>query len=251
MKLLLYCIVSCSAHQPIETFTGVDGQPVSLIVGDRIGAALSPIEYTAKRIPDISQILAYEKVNETFLQNHSIIPMRFGCLFDKEQQIAGLLEKRGNEYRALLEEIGDCVEMGVRVLISGSTSNESIEKTSLQAENRKPEASSSGRQFLAALKVKHASRERVAKEMAQVVRQCRHTFSGLFVKFKEEYPHHPARQQAGFQYLYSLYFLVPREAVAPFRIAFQALHSGQVNKFLLSGPWPPHNFVLSDFDELI
>lgn len=226
---------------------GVDGQPVFLIVRNRVGAAVSTIEYAAERIPDISQILAYEKVNEAFHHDHSIIPMRFGCLFDNERQIAGMLKERGNEYRSLLEEIGDCVEMGVRVLISANASNDNSRPLSLQAANCKPEAPSSGRDFLAALKVKHAPRERVAKEMAQVVEQCRVTFSGLFVKFKEEYPRHPARQQSEFQDLYSLYFLVHRDAVTPFRVAFQALCSGQVNKFLLSGPWPPYNFVLPHY----
>jgi hypothetical protein len=247
MKLLLYCIVSCSGHQPAETFVGVDGRPVSLIVRNRVGAAVSTIEYAAERIPDISQILAYENVNKTFHHDHSIIPMRFGCLFDNEHQIAGLLEERSKEYRSLLEEIGDCVEMGVKVLISGSASNGNSRTPSLQAANCKSEAPSSGREYLAALKVKHAPGKRVSKEMAQVVRQCRVAFSGLFVKFKEEYPRHDARQQSELQDIYSLYFLVPRDAVGPFRIAFQALCSGQVNKFLLSGPWPPYNFVLPNY----
>ncbi|MBM9520264.1 GvpL/GvpF family gas vesicle protein [Desulforhopalus vacuolatus] len=244
MKFLLYCIVSCSDQQSVENFVGVDGRPVSLIVRNKIGAAVSTIEYVAERIPAISQILAYEKVNETFHHDHSIIPMRYGCLFDNEQQIARLLEERGNEYRLLLEEIGDNVEMGIRVLISGSARNENSRTPDLQAANCKPKGPSSGRDFLAALKVKHASGERVTQELAQLVKQCQVTFSGLFVKFKEEYPHRPARQQSEFQDIYSLYFLVPRDAVASFRIAFKGLCSGQVHKFLLSGPWPPYNFVL-------
>jgi hypothetical protein len=248
MKLLLYCIVSYSGHQPTETFVGVDDQPVSLIVRNRIGAAVSMIDYAAERIPAISQILAYEKVNETFHHDYSIIPMRFGCLFDNEHQIARLLGERGNEYRSLLEEIGDCVEMGIRVLIaSGSASNENFRIPSLHAANGKPDPPSSGREFVATLKAKHAPGERVAREMAQVVRQCRLTFSGLFVKLKEENPSRSVRQQSEFQDIYSLYFLVHRDAVAPFRRAFQTLCSGQVNKFLLSGPWPPYNFVLPSF----
>ena len=244
MKFLLYCIVSCSDHQPVESFVGVDGQPVSLIVRNRIAAAVSTIEDAVERIPEISQILAYEKVNETFHRDHPIIPMRYGCLFDDEQQIARILEERGDEYRSLLEEIGDNVEMGIRVLMPSSARNENSKTPDLQAANGKPKAPSSGRDFIAALKVKHALGERVTQEMAEVVKQCQVTFSGLFVKFKEESPNRPAQQQPEFQDIYSLYFLVPRDAVAPFRIAFKDLCSGEANKFLLSGPWPPYNFVL-------
>jgi hypothetical protein len=44
----------------------------------------------------------------------------------------------------------------------------------------------------------------------------------------------------------SLYFLVKREEVEKFRQIFQAFASRYSARILLSGPWPPFNFVLPE-----
>ena len=41
----------------------------------------------------------------------------------------------------------------------------------------------------------------------------------------------------------SLYFLVKRGAVESFRQAFRRIERAESARLLLSGPWPPYNFV--------
>jgi hypothetical protein len=43
-----------------------------------------------------------------------------------------------------------------------------------------------------------------------------------------------------------LFFLVPRPAVDSFRLAFRQLTKSESARLLLSGPWPPYNFVASE-----
>ena len=45
--------------------------------------------------------------------------------------------------------------------------------------------------------------------------------------------------------LLSLYFLVDRAVVESFRQAFRRLSEAESARLLLSGPWPPYNFVTS------
>jgi hypothetical protein len=47
----------------------------------------------------------------------------------------------------------------------------------------------------------------------------------------------------------SLYFLVQKGAVDPFRKAFRHIHSNGSARLLLSGPWPPYNFVQPEYND--
>jgi hypothetical protein len=46
--------------------------------------------------------------------------------------------------------------------------------------------------------------------------------------------------------LVSLYFLVPKTVLGRFRRAFGELASNESARVMLTGPWPPYNFVLPD-----
>jgi hypothetical protein len=51
--------------------------------------------------------------------------------------------------------------------------------------------------------------------------------------------------------LLSLYFLVPGSAVESFRQAFRHLSATEPARLLLSGPWPPYNFVTNNPKSLL
>jgi hypothetical protein len=243
MKFLLYAIVpSLEDHAP-QILAGIDDWPVFFIQKDGVGAAVSKLENTVQA-PDITHILTYQKVVETLHNKSSVIPMRYGCLFENEQQITKMLEDHGDEYRALLKELGDCVEMGIRILMPDINSSYSV-RDGEEANLKETKPLTPGHEYLAALKARYGPDQQFAKEMIHVSLQCRTAFSGLYVKYKEEHTQ-PLKQQSTFQNIYSLFFLVPRETVASFHIAFQDLCRRQTYKLLLSGPWPPYNFVLPD-----
>lgn len=247
MKFLLYCIVSCSGHKLPETLAGVDGQPVSLIVKNGVAAAVSKIEHAADYVPDISQILEYKKVVETLHGSHTVIPMRYGCLFENERQIIGMLEGRGHEYQLLLLKLEGCMEMGLRVLIANCGSR----TADLGKREENPivpnlKTIPSGRAYLATIKGRYTQHAKITEEMNEVNRQCRSALSGLFVQCKEEYPS-PPNPQTITPSVYSLYFLVSEESVDRFREEARCIRLHETMKLLLSGPWPPYNFVQPDF----
>ena len=80
----------------------------------------------------------------------------------------------------------------------------------------------------------------------RVIEKIREPFAGLYVKCKVE--NHTPRigNFALFTPLLSLYFLVPRESVEAFRKRFYSISVQKSPKLLLSGPWPPFNFIVSD-----
>lgn len=67
-----------------------------------------------------------------------------------------------------------------------------------------------------------------------------HAFSGLFAKHRTE------TDRKGGAVILSLYFLTPANKVNRFRETFGRVAENGRAKALLSGPWPPYNFVTPD-----
>jgi hypothetical protein len=246
MRYLLYCIFHSQADFKLEAIVGVGGQPVSVIVTNGLGAALSSIADFNLTL-EFSQTLTYHQVIESFHRHCTVIPMRYGCLFEEKSQIAELLEERGGHYATLLTELEDCVEMGIRILIPNSetpTSHLPLRISLFTPHN--PDLLDSGRTYLAARKTHYAHMEQLTGESIAVAQRCRATFAGLFVRCKVECPPFFPLPSALHSHLFSLYFLVPRRSTETFRKAFRQLSAKESAKLLLSGPWPPYNFVQPD-----
>ena len=242
MKFLLYCIfhspvyasfgaAESRKYQKLGIHSGLGGQPVYILSRNGLSAAVSNIAPSDLN-PDIPRILIYKKVIESFHSDHTIIPMRYGCVFDEKSQITGLLKEREKQYKALLKELDGCEEIGIRILLEKDQCEKMYAQTDIH------NSATSLRTYLAARKAYYNQEELFAKEIRIVIESCHEVFAGLFVKCKEEY--HTIRNIS----LPSLYFLVPRSSVESFRRVFRNISFNKSTKLLLSGPWPPYNFVL-------
>ncbi len=247
MKHLLYCIFNSSDVQRQAALPGVDGQSVFPVAINGISAAVSEIG-DAHLAPDIPRAMAYQKVIASFHSDRTVIPMRYGCVLGGRPQVIQFLNKNARRYESLLKELDGCVEMGIRLMIDDCRL--SIEDL------RNPKSKITGQAYLAARKAHYAQEDRITAAKTEIITQFRAAFAGLFVKSKVEttgIPHVPSiinnRQSPITNPLISLYFLVPGKSIDPFRRVFRHLHSRmETTKLLLSGPWPPYNFVLPDTD---
>jgi len=194
--------------------------------------------------PDIPRVRDYERVVLSYHHRGAVVPMRYGCVVEQESQAIQLLEEHGPRYEALLKELDGCVEMGLRVLLpSGPWAAVIPGGPEARREVDGPcppdpaaAADRLGLTYLTARKAHYASQDRWTKEYRQAAQRCRDQFAGLYVKYTTEAPS-PRLP------LHSLYFLVPRPAVESFRQAFLHLTASEPARLLLSGPWPPYNFV--------
>ncbi|MFH2218414.1 MAG: GvpL/GvpF family gas vesicle protein [Pseudomonadota bacterium] len=262
LKYLLYCIFRSRKNQMAADITGVDDQPVVLVENNGISAAISRIAHSDSP-PDISHILAYKNVIESFHRDRTLIPMRYGCLLEEERQVVQLLKKNQAQYEALLKELGTCVEMGIRVLIEDLTNadcglrNVELEKNNPKSkiQNPKcedPQSSISGRQYIIERSAHYVQKDKSSRDIDKVINHYKEVFSGLYIKFTFEYNPDSSQSTINNQQstikegLLSLYYLVPRQSVERFRRVFRRLCSAKDVKLLLSGPWPPFNFVLPD-----
>ena len=252
---LLYCIFHGIEVQRQATLKGVGGQPVFPVAINGIGAAVSEIS-DAHLTPDVPQVMAYKKVVESFHSDRTVIPMRYGCVLRDRPQVVQLLKRNARRYESLLKELDGCVEMGIRLMIDDCRlSIEDLRKSELenfdpQSAIQNPKSKITGRAYLAARKEHYAQEECITEANNEIAEQFRAALAGLFVKCKVETAAIANRQSAIHNPLLSLYFLVPKKSIDPFRRVFRHMRCRmETTKLLLSGPWPPYSFVLPDKKE--
>ena len=247
MRYLLYCIFHSSKIQRQATLPGVGGQPVFPVATNGIGAAVSEIS-DAHLTPDVPRAMAYQKVIASFHGYRTVIPMRYGCVLGDRPRVIQLLKRNARRYESLLKELDGCVEMGIRVMIADcGLSLEGLENREMKLETRNSKLKTSGKAYLAARKAHYAQEEHITEAQNEIIEQFRAAFAGLFVKCKVETAAIANHQSTINNPLLSLYFLVPGKSIDPFRRVFRNMYRRmETTKLLLSGPWPPYNFVLPD-----
>lgn len=244
MSYLLYCILRPPGPPRLQTRTlvGVAGQPVMLVGNQGLGAVISPLgpEGLAARIPEI---LDYERVVESFHQAGTVIPLRYGCVVADPAQAVHLLEERRWQYLSLLQDLEGCVEMGLRLLLPAAAgASEAARGLSGQlAAAAGPDQGSfsppAGQSYLAAQRERYAARDREAWGDALLTDKLCRALADAFKRHRRE------SQRLGDSLLVSLYFLVPRTRLPLFRRRFRQISAGESLRLMVSGPWPPYNFV--------
>jgi hypothetical protein len=113
-------------------------------------------------------------------------------------------------------------------------------------ETRSDQRFSSGTAYLEACRHRYAGVERLSGEKERQVERCRTAFSSVSRRMLSECRavRDPGTGQV--LQLVSLYFLVPRPSLPDFCRKAAEIRKLLPSRPLLSGPWPPFNFVLSE-----
>ncbi len=245
MKYLAYCILRDHNLLREAIPKGLEGNPVSLVSEGRLAAAFSAVT-EAWAGAHVGLVLAYARVVEAFHALGTVLPLRYGCLLATEADLVKLLGTRGAEFHAALDELEGCVEMGIRLLLPpadqllGQWGKRDRKILSGCGDPGQPQAACQGAAYLASRRACCSARASQREKAAVVTEQIRRTFAGLFVKSKVE------QTGTGGGGLFSLQFLVRREHCNPFRQAFCRLQTSCPEKVMLTGPWPPYNFVVNE-----
>lgn len=240
MKHLVYCICEKeNGRRTGEPVEGVAGYLVHEVEARGLAAAVSSVEVSGVSA-DIAAMTSYHAVIDHFHSRRTVIPLRFGTLLDNELEVERLLQNHEKRYKRLLEELQGRIEMGIRVIVPYHKRAPETLSASVQfsSEPRTP-----GLSYLASVKARHVTDSQMAEKNSKEIRAYSAPFEGIYSKAKSE--------TSGFRQnnnepatLLSLYFLIPRDSLEEFRRAFGRLKSREPAKMLLSGPWPPYNFVL-------
>ena len=94
-----------------------------------------------------------------------------------------------------------------------------------------------GTAYLAHRKAYYGEKDSGLEEVSAAIERIRQAFDGLFMNWKVE------RSLASDRQMFTLHFLIRREKLGLFRSSFGRLQEENPSKLLMTGPWPPYNFV--------
>ena len=239
MAYLIYGIVK----EPVivgSSMTGMKGQAVSFVAGNGLCAAVSELD-AEEGAPPIAELLAYSKVVENLHNLQTVVPMRYGCFFNGIEAIRNALKERQCQYEILLAQLAGHVEMGIRILLPEKKWCPRQEETTMGRDALSPSGTTvDGRAYLAFRKVHYQMHDEVLHGRQALIDCSTQVFSGLYAKYRTE------MDTKNGAVILSLYFLTPESKVNRFREAFREMLEKENAEALLSGPWPPYNFVTTD-----
>jgi hypothetical protein len=188
--------------------------------------------------PTRDNVLAHQRVNETVMQHHTVIPMSFGTVFKTHDDIMELLRSAYEAFTDVLNKMQDKFEFGLKVLWDRDQIIREIEAEDEDIRRLKGEISSQkgstyfarmqyGRLIDAALQ---ARSERYVSEIFEALRN-------VSVASRSNKP-------IGDRMIMNAAFLVSRHLEDAFdgRVKDIGQRYDKLT-FKYTGPWPPYNFV--------
>jgi len=234
----VYCIIR--AVQPLKFGAiGMDEQwadvytinykDMAAIVSD---VPIAPLDSTRENV------LAHERVNETVMRDHTVIPMSFGTIFKTREDIVELLRSAYEAFADVLNKMQDKLEFGLKVLWDRDEIVKAIETEDEDIHRLKSEISSQkGSTYFARMQygrlIDGALQQRSERYVAEFLQRLRDVSVASRVN-----------RAIGDKMIMNAAFLVQRDQEQAFdrRIKEIASHYDKLT-FKYTGPWPPYNFV--------
>jgi hypothetical protein len=224
---LRFGAIGIGAH-PAEVHT-IHYKDVAAVVSD------TPLEvHDATR----ENVLAHERVNETVMHEHTVIPMSFGTVFKTRDDIIELLRGAYDAFRDVLAKMHAKVEFGVKALWDRDEMVREIERDDEDVRRLKKEiAAQKGSTYFARVQYGRLIDQALSARSERYVNDIYAELSRVSVASR-------ANKPIGDKMIVNAAFLVARDTEAVFDARVKSL-GARYDKltFKYTGPWPPYNFV--------
>jgi len=234
----VYCVIR-SAHPLKFGPIGIGTEPadVHTVHFKEIAAVVSdtPVEvFDATR----ENVLAHERVNETVMRTHTVIPMSFGTVFKTHNDIMELLRAAYDAFVDVLSKMEGKLEFGLKVLWDRDAIIREIENEDEDVRRLKDEISSQkGSTYFARMQYGRLV------DAALEARSERYV-SEIFEELRPVSVASRANKPIGDKMIMNGAFLVSRRVESEFDAKVKDIGARYENlTFKYTGPWPPYNFV--------
>jgi len=188
--------------------------------------------------PTRENVLAHQRVNETVMLQHTVLPMSFGTVFKTTNDIVELLRSAYDAFTDVLQKMRDKVEFGLKVLWDRDQIIREIEEEDEDIRRLKNEISSQkGSTYFARMQYGRMIDAALQSRSEQYVDDIFRSLRDVAVASRSNKP-------IGDRMIMNAAFLVLRDREQAFDARVKEI--GQRHPkltFRYTGPWPPYNFV--------
>ena len=234
----VYCIIEASdplkfgpigiGANPSDVYT-VHYRNLAAIVSD---APLEVLDSTREHV------LAHERVNETVMREHTVIPMSFGTIFKTREDIVELLRSAAGAFGDVLDKMQNKLEFGLKILWDREQAIREVEGEDDDINRLKKEISGQkGPTYFARMQygrlVDAALQSRSERYVAEILDELRDVSVASRIN-----------KPIGDKMIMNAAFLISRDRESAFDAKVKSIAS-RFDKltFKYTGPWPPYNFV--------
>src|SRR6267142_2411151 len=234
----VYCIIqSGDALRFGPLGIGSDPADVHTVNYKDIAAVVSdtPIEV---HDPTRENVLAHERVNETVMRKHTVIPMSFGTVFKTRDDIVELLRSAYDAFHDVLDKMQDKLEFGLKVLWDRDVMVREIENQDEDVRRLKQEIfAQKGSTYFARMQYGRLMDAALSAHSEKYVAE-------IFAALRDVAVASRANKPIGDKMIMNAAFLVSRDKEQGFDQRVKEI-GARFDKltFKYTGPWPPYNFV--------
>jgi Gas vesicle synthesis protein GvpL/GvpF len=183
-------------------------------------------------------VLAHERVNETVMREHTVIPMSFGTIFKTREDIVELLRSAAEAFGDVLDKMQNKLEFGLKVLWDRDQAIREVEAEDEDIGRLKKEISGQkGPTYFARMQygrlIDTALQTKSERYVADILEQLREVSVASRIN-----------KPIGDKMIMNAAFLISRDHEQAFDAKVKSI-AGRFDKltFKYTGPWPPYNFV--------
>ena len=183
-------------------------------------------------------VLAHERVNETVMREHTVIPMSFGTIFKTREDIVELLRSAAEAFGDVLDKMQNKLEFGLKILWDREQAIREVEGQDEDISRLKKEISTQkGPTYFARMQygrlVDSALQSQSERYVAEILDQLRDVSVASRIN-----------KPIGDKMIMNAAFLISRDQEGAFDTKVKSI-AGKFDKltFKYTGPWPPYNFV--------
>src|SRR5262245_43321569 len=183
-------------------------------------------------------VLAHERVNETVMREHTVIPMSFGTIFKTREDIVELLRSAAEAFGDVLNKMQNKLEFGLKVLWDRDQAIREVEGEDEDISRLKKEISGQkGPTYFARMQygrlIDSALQTRSEGYVAEILEQLREVSVASRIN-----------KPIGDKMIMNAAFLITRDKESAFDAKVKSIASRFDRlTFKYTGPWPPYNFV--------
>jgi hypothetical protein len=234
----VYCIIAATdplnfgpigiGAEPSDVYS-VHYRTLAAVVSD---APLEVLDSTRENV------LAHERVNETVMRDHTVIPMSFGTIFKTRDDIVELLRSAAEAFGDVLNKMQNKLEFGLKVLWDREQAIREVESDDEDISRLKKEISSQkGPTYFARMQygrlVDAALQAKSERYVAEILEQLRDVSVASRIN-----------KPIGDKMIMNAAFLISRDREAAFDARVKSIAARfERLTFKYTGPWPPYNFV--------
>jgi hypothetical protein len=188
--------------------------------------------------PTRDNVLSHQRVNETVMQDHTVIPMSYGTVFKTDDDIMELLRSAYDAFTDVLNKMQDKFEFGLKVLWDRDEIIHEIESEDEDIRRLKGEISTQkGSTYFARMQYGRLIDAALQSKSERYVTEIFEALRNVSVASRSNKP-------IGDRMIMNAAFLVARSLEQAFDARVKDIGQ-RYDKltFKFTGPWPPYNFV--------